>query len=524
MTVALLVALGDLGFAVSVSRTTTMALPGFMPTSGGTRWYDPFATDGVGDGDASVAGTENAQSFGAVDSGVFLDSEFDSLYDVFNETYGKPIKRKKFNRAVPLASQETRPDQQRRATAEKVGREFSLARQLPKRKRPRPLDDTRSSALFYLTGRTPLHLRQEVFDTFDGVAWTHGSQEEGPFLLSVDRLGGKPWMAASPPPDAGVYARAEVHRLQVVSLPGNRIPAPLALVRLHIDQVDRADFFRWSGDGVLCMDRDGIPPLIAITLESAVLSPEKARQLVIEHHDPEVQRFLDLPPTAASSQLKDLAGTWTAGLPRGWPQIEAIVSQLRKECVRDPQAVAPNDCSDVVADFLFRSKRGPDYVFASAACVLLRLSGYPARFVSGFYASPERFDARSRHTPVLPEDVHCWVEVDLGDALKRPNHRAWAAVEPTPGYEMLLPRRTWAERVATGFQSAWDSLTRHFVLAAIVAAFIAVAAFQRRMLVDAAATVAWRVGACGSPRGPVLWTVWLLEAPVAACRSRPARS
>ncbi len=143
-------------------------------------------------------------------------------------------------------------------------------------------------------------------------------------------------------------------------------------------------------------------------------------------------------------------------MPQGWAQIEAVVSNLRQHYTHDRLATAAPASIDVVADFLLGSRRGPDYLFASAAVVMIRSLGYPARLVSGLYAVPDRYDPRTRHTPVTSNDVHVWAEVRI------PNGH-WVAVEPTPDYELLPPTFPWSElivkvlkRMGYWVQAAWQ--------------------------------------------------------------------
>ena len=97
--------------------------------------------------------------------------------------------------------------------------------------------------------------------------------------------------------------------------------------------------------------------------------------------------------------------------------------------------------------FLFEQRRGDDYAFATAACLLLRSLGYPCRFVEGLYADPRRLDPKTQQTPVqMPGDLHTWVEVML------PGHD-WIVVEPTPGFDVLGPEQSLLARLgglATG--------------------------------------------------------------------------
>src|SRR5205085_1957064 len=98
--------------------------------------------------------------------------------------------------------------------------------------------------------------------------------------------------------------------------------------------------------------------------------------------------------------------------------------------------------------------RGPDYQFAGAAAVLLRVLGYPTRLVSGFYAAPGRYDPQTGHTPVVQDDLHFWAEVRLppGD---------WLVVEPAPGYEVLGPSPSGPARLRSRLPDPeLDELTR----------------------------------------------------------------
>jgi hypothetical protein len=61
----------------------------WAPSSGGSRWSNPDALLGVGDGDW-VASGPNARSTGSIDSAYFLESELPTIYDALMESYGEP--------------------------------------------------------------------------------------------------------------------------------------------------------------------------------------------------------------------------------------------------------------------------------------------------------------------------------------------------------------------------------------------------------------------------------------------------
>ena len=167
-------------------------------------------------------------------------------------------------------------------------------------------------------------------------------------------------------------------------------------------------------------------------------------------------------------------------------------------------AWAPPECDDVVAHFLFRSRRGPDYLFATSAAVLLRSLDYPTRLVSGFYVAPGRYDPRTRHTPVTEEDVHVWAEVLLPDG-------TWAAVEPTPGYELMAPSLSWLEVARTAIVSAGRWARSHPAWIGLTVAAIAALARLRREVADAVATLAWMARPDLDARGCAIEALRLVE-------------
>jgi len=131
-----------------------------------------------------------------------------------------------------------------------------------------------------------------------------------------------------------------------------------------------------------------------------------------------------LPP-----ELAKLLEEWTQGTEPGWEQVMAVVNGLRNHCEHDPTVAVPAEETDSVKYFLTKSRRGPDYQFASSAVVLLRSLGYPTRLVGGYYAKEENRSWMTGRTTVKEDDVHYWAQVMMADQI-------WVDIEPTPGYEI----------------------------------------------------------------------------------------
>jgi len=487
-----------------VAARQTHALQGFMPTSGGSGQFQEEARSGINDGDALVAGTDKIRSFAPIEDAPFLNSHEPSLYDVFDDMYDEPAKPSNTDRSVALPRQMASAQREHDlAQSLQAGREFSTVRK-PARSKSESLADRDSSALLYVKGRVPLHLKLEVFDRYDGVEWF---PEELPTVqqkLVIERLHDRPWLRVERVHGPDLYALPETHTLKIIRLDTNRIPTPTQFLRLHIDQVDRADLFGWAQPTILKMERKKLPRLSVVHVQSRVVDERlTGAALLTPWVGPEQYRQFGDDPQ--SQRVRELAATWTKGVPAGWRQIQAIISNLREQYVHDRGTKPPGECRHTVADFLFESRRGPDYQFASAAVWLLRSQGYGARLVSGFYVEPSRYESRSEHSPVLKEDVHFWAEVSAGSD-------QWIPIEPTPGYELLAPPPTFGDHLRQAFWSLLMLIWRNVAAVAIGGFALAWLAVEHRRAADIFATAFWMLWPENQERRFVRRTLRLLEA------------
>ena len=474
-----------------------------MPSSGGTDWYSESARSGVGDGDALVAGTENIQSFAPIEDAPFLSSHEPSLYDLFDDTYSEPVKVEKQERAISLLPQfAANQKESHLAESKQAGKEFSTLRKQGEAKRQN-MANLDSDALLYVKGRVPLHLKLEAFDRYDGIDWFPAPLSESARKLEIVTLSGKPWLRVSASTLLEIYSPPETHALKIIRLDTNRIPSPTQMLGIHIDKVDRSDFFEWAQPGIVRMDREKLPSLSVIHVQSRVVD-ERLIPKTIVHLSGGPADFRQFGNDEESRRVRELAQLWTKDVPFGWPQVQTIVERLRREYVHDHSAKPHSDCEHTVADFLFESRRGPDYQFASASVWMLRSLGYSTRLVSGFYADPVRYDKRARHTAVTAEDVHFWAEVSAGAD-------NWVPIEPTPGYELLQPLPTLFERLQAAGIGAWRWFFSNIVLILFAATTVLWLVIQRRFVADRIATAIWRLWPAHEERAFVRQTLRLLE-------------
>lgn len=495
-----------IGSAASDNRVAT-ALWGIVPSSGGSGAGDPYARQGVGDGEMLVAGTTQIQSFAPIEDAPFLQDDQPSLYDLFDDSYEPEMGPQRMDRAISLPPELSRRIREHlHRKTEKAHRQFSTLRQARDQKPLAPAPDILSNALFYVAGRVPLHLRLEVYDLFDGVTWYPETiREETPGLTLVES-GGKPWVRLTDRGGArGYLGAAETHALKIVRFHSNVIPAPQYLHGVHIDRVDRVDMFRHGPEGLVALDRDQLPSLVPIHLASRPVDWDRVaaetRSLLQTPHRVETS---DVPAPLDPARLRALALQWSPESQPGWSQVIAVIDRLRRDYTLDPDWRAKDSDIPPVQQFLFESRRGPDYQFATAAALLLRSLGYSTRVVSGFYATPRKYDSRSRHTPVEPSDVHFWTEVRVagGD---------WLTIDASPGYEVLGPVPGLLERCRAALRSACVWVVQHPGSCLALVVLGVVAWLARYRLRDMYLVACCRLATLRCPSDTVVATVRLLR-------------
>lgn len=493
---------------LATGQSFTTAIRGIFPSSGGSQWQDEHAFGGVGDGPQMVSAKDNASGFGPIESELFLESKMPSLYDVLNEFSEPPknsMKKKGRHRAIPLAPGQMQQNHKRRGENQQAGREFSAVRQRTNRRPDVP--DLKSHALLQVSGRVPLHLGLYAYDQWDGQKLTSsGGAVKNRRELELHVQEGKNWAKYVELPVCDCLTHPEQHELRIINLNTDRVPSPPNLTGVHIDRIHTARFFRPSQDGMLAVDMEFLPQLSVLHVESLRRRSGQTPRLVSSPSP--VSGELDL--------IASLAVDWTAGVARGWPQVEAVCSRLRDDYSLDPDAMAPVDVDDAADFFLLKSKRGPDYLFATSAALLLRTLGYETRVVSGFYADPEEFDRTSRLTSVYADDAHFWVEVlaipnQTDPASEAPKHH-WIAVEPTPGYEVLLaPESLWSQLLSRTALT-WHALKRNPISTLACFALLGVTWAWRASVGDTAVTCWWQLfHRWGNVRHRVTSTLRLLD-------------
>jgi hypothetical protein len=481
-----------------------VVLNGFMPTTGGERWGDEFARGGVGNGEILTGAKDSADTVGPVDTDVYLSSQQPSLYDMISEVYGKPSTSNE--KRIDVSGDELPEHGHERMIERAASREFKTQRQ--GRSKKVALEERSSTALLFVRGQVPLHLRMETFAEFDGLNWTNptsgpgrnspgnvsANPAESPFQLQF--RDGTTWLSRRGDPSRPWFSGFRRHEMQVINLDSARIPAPAALTSWHVPLIDRIDFFGLTSDDVVCMSgRDRIPILTTISLISCQVNAWQLLQENCSGSQATEGAGLQL-PSVHHQGWRSLAKDWTRDCRTDGERVLRIESRLRETFEFIDHVVLPENCESAVDQFL-STGAGPDYLFATTAAMLLRELGIPARLVTGLYADQRNYDAKSQQTIFWNDDVHTWVEFSLDGS-------SWLTLEPTPTYR-LPPRDLtlwqWAA-LGLGRGLSWCLRNWHLLLGLVTASCLAWR--FRGKLLDWSGQLSW----LATRWMPVAWQVW----------------
>lgn len=130
--------------------------------------------------------------------------------------------------------------------------------------------------------------------------------------------------------------------------------------------------------------------------------------------------------------LTNLLGEYDKGGQRHLSYTEAkqnILCFLTSNMTYSPQATPADSQKDFAETFLQETRSGFSVHFATAAALMFRYYGIPARYVEGYLITPEDVDGVLSHSAVVvtDENAHAWVEI-YQDGV------GWIPFEATPSY------------------------------------------------------------------------------------------
>jgi transglutaminase-like putative cysteine protease len=353
---------------------------------------------------------------------------------------------------------------------------------------------------------SPQLWRSSTLDMYDGTGWQ--SSRSGGRALSGGPDYAVPLATEDIVPD-GTVPRTDT----VVLLSGDTgaVVAPGPVTAVHADSGHLIQL----GTGLALFDWAGPLASYSVTSLPEVLDPQRLRDSTAD--DLRDRHWTQLPATLPL-RVRQLAAQVTAQARTRYDAVEAVERYLRDNETYRLDSPVPALGQDAVDDFLFVSRQGFCEQFASAAVVLLRAEGIPARLVTGFgYGQP----APNGRRVMLTSDAHAWVEVwypGLG----------WSSSDPTAGAAPAVAGPTSViDRITAQVQSVAASAGGRALLAVGLLALGLVGAGTVRLWLWLRRSRAARAAQAGTaPPGPVLAAFLRLDAAMgpAGSAGRPAET
>jgi hypothetical protein len=288
-----------------------------------------------------------------------------------------------------------------------------------------------------------LYFRGAVYDAYDRGRWTRSRRPElrtvleesngRAFIRELGETGGvDPLVGADRQEIEAVGIPAAVlfaaDRPVAIELPSTRLGAAGTVGVVP----------RWSGEAALRIGggegQNGFGDGFVTLAHAHYIAYSRPRALGVASLDPRA-RLDDLALPDGLTGLRELGARLGAGRePAG--KIAAVVDWLRSGHAYTTSPPPRPAGVDPVDDFLFSQPVGHCEFFASAAVLLLRAAGVPARYVTGFRGG--EWNPIGGYVAVRGERAHAWAEAFVDGS-------GWTRVDATPPADALAPSGRLAE-------------------------------------------------------------------------------
>ncbi len=271
--------------------------------------------------------------------------------------------------------------------------------------------------VMYVRTGAPAYWRGLVFDTYSGGVWTSSRRGGTPFPPYV------PARLLGPGPDHNLGTFVQTFRL-LRDLPGVVNAAyPIESLYVPVGQLARDPYGTFHTPDVLHAGQtysvvSYIPDLSAARLEQDPMP---------QFESGDAAWYLDY--TELSTPARSLAQHAVEGhTGTEYDIVTALTSWLQANYRYSLEIGHVQPGVDAVDQFLFVDKKGYCEQFATAAALMLRSLGIPARLATGY--STGTYDPVLNQSVVRERDAHAWVEVFF------PND-GWVPLDPSPGFAGL---------------------------------------------------------------------------------------
>ena len=283
--------------------------------------------------------------------------------------------------------------------------------------------------VMYVRTGAPAYWRGLVFDLYRNGAWTtsnSGYREMQPYVPPR-------FLPPAPPNNLGTFVQTfrvlrTMPGVLVAAYPIQSLYAPVAALRQDAYGTFHTPAQLHAGQTYSVVSY--IP-----NLAPEVLRTSEVRGLGLQDTD-----MVYLDAGGVSTRARALARQVTSEATNEYDTVMALTTYLQKTYRYTLDLPRVPTGRDPVDWFLFDVKTGYCEQFATAATLMLRSLGIPARLATG-YATGE-YDPVLNQAVVRERDAHAWVEVWFGQY-------GWVPVDPTPGVDPLAVTH-WPSHWAAG--------------------------------------------------------------------------
>lgn len=294
-----------------------------------------------------------------------------------------------------------------------------------------------NAAVFEAPADSPAYWQGAIFSEFDGSAWT----AHGPFTEWTAGAGATQLAPADPTAQADDVVSTYTVRvltstpLDVVLAPGH--PTSYVGVGRVIDDTDGTPHIAYASTAV-----DATTYAVTSVLPKNAANPAAVTPHGADLTDPQ---WLEV-PAELPGRVSALAASLVADAPSRFSAVDAIEGYLRTNQKYNLNSPVPKSGEDAVDDFLFVSHQGFCEQFATAAVIMLRSQGIPARLVTGYVGGDSDIDPGER--VFRSSDAHAWVQVFYPGV-------GWVNSDPTAGAVLQTAVPSLRQRVGASMSRLW---------------------------------------------------------------------
>jgi protein-glutamine gamma-glutamyltransferase len=293
-----------------------------------------------------------------------------------------------------------------------------------------------NAPVFEVPADSPAYWQGAIFDEFDGTRWL----ASGPLVrwTGSSRVGG----TQIAPPDATASASDVTRQYSVRVLDSAALDVVIGPGRP----------VAYSGPGVAVTDRSGTVHLTGgpsagqtYQVTSAVPQDQSDAALLASSGPAAIDpQSLEIPDDLPA-RVTALAASLVVGTGSRLAAVNAVDNYLRTNEKYNLNSPEPGS-DDAVDDFLFVSHQGFCEQFATAAVVMLRSQGIPARLVTGYVNGDLTTTAGERI--FRGSDAHAWVQVFYPGV-------GWVNSDPTAGAIAQVNGHSTRQRIGSALTALW---------------------------------------------------------------------